>query len=188
MSSLEKSDCFEWRITDDETLERMFRYFQKDIHSYMMWEVQQWRRGLYSKDNRLFLTSVDTRNGCLFRTGGDADNWFYTYFLVLLVDENGNEVEGEATWQDSLGGHKHKCSVSDTLKDYQEIIARMMEVYQSEKDYSLKYGSEQENEAHDAKIRQYRSELDALVEEYRQERRQSLKWRQEEDKRRQEEQ
>lgn len=162
--SYENLDCFEWKLTDDETLERIFNYFQKDIHQYKSWHFQSWDKGLYTKDGGIFLTCMDTINGHILRTGGDADEWFYYYFLVLTVNEYGIRIEGTATYQVRFDSDRHEGSVSDNLKEYEDIILRMMEVYQSAENYSLEYSSGQEKEEHAAKVKKYRAELDMLAE------------------------
>ena len=164
MSSYEGLECFEWKFTDDETLERMFYYFQKDIHKYKSWHFQCWYQGLYTKDGKIFLTRMDTINGHILRTGGDADEWFYQYFLVFVVNKYGIRIGGTADYQERFDSDRHEGSVSDNLKEYEDIIVRMMEVYQSAKDYSLEYPSEQEEKEHEAKIKKYRAELDMLAE------------------------
>lgn len=162
---------FEWKITDDKTLDRIFYYCQNNLSEYKSWNAQRWERGVYSKDGRIFLTMTKTINGCMLRTGGDADDWFYTYFLVLIIGENGEEIGGKAQYRERM--YKYtcsildnvECSVSDNIKDYQEIIIKMLKFHQNEKGHSIEYGSEQEKEEHIAKIEQYRSRLAVLIEE-----------------------
>lgn len=163
MSSYENLDSFEWKFTDDETLERIFCYFQKDIHQYQSWHFQNWYQGLYTKDGKIFLTCMDTINGNMLRTGGDADEWFYYYFLVLAENQYGIRMEGTADYQERFDSGRHKGSVSDNLKEYRDIIVQMMEVYQSAKNFSLEYPGGQDEKEHRARVEKYRTELDRLA-------------------------
>lgn len=144
MESLNKKMYrFEWKKTDDETLERMLQFFQKNINLYMGLNISiGWNEGVYSTDGTIFLTKHASENGCLYRTGTDDDNWFYTYFMVLIKDEKGDVIEGTSLYKSRLTGSEYKCFISENIEIYYNAVANAMEFYENEKRNLIEYSSE----------------------------------------------